>query len=85
MSITDEILIAIQYGIDKALTPYKNQEQTGVFKEIVDGKYKVLGLCSVKDPTTREWFEAVMYQETELGGEVYVREKTDFIDKFIES
>lgn len=50
-----------------------------------DGKYKVLGLCSVKDPTTREWFEAVMYQETELGGEVYVREKTDFIDKFIES
>lgn len=49
-----------------------------------DGKYKVLGLCTAKDPTTRRWFEAVMYQDTELGGSIYVREREDFKLKFKE-
>jgi len=60
--------------IDKSPNP-----KTGLSHE---NTYRFLGKCRVKDPTTREWYLAVMYREDELGGEIYVREWTDFIKKF---
>lgn len=49
-----------------------------------EGRYRVIGNCKVKDPKTREWYDAVMYQEDELGGTIYVREKNEFNEKFKE-
>lgn len=36
--------------------------------------------CRMKNPTTREWVDAVIYQDTLRNN--YVREKNDFMDKF---
>lgn len=60
--------------IDKSPNP-----TTGLSHE---NKYRVLGTCKVKDPQTREWYDAVMYREAELGGGIYVREKEEFYQKF---
>ena len=57
-------------------------------------RYKVLCVDSkMKDPSTGDWLDAVIYQEEQVLGEngeyeesvtkaVYVREKLDFIRKF---
>lgn len=36
--------------------------------------------CRMKDPTTREWVDAVIYDDE--ASNRYVRELNDFIDKF---
>lgn len=38
--------------------------------------------CKMKNPTTGEWIEAVIYQGVE-DNNWYVREKNDFFDKFV--
>jgi len=49
--------------------------------------YQLLWECKMKDPTTGEWKEAVIYSqvlnsEGQCGEEKYVREKQDFLNKF---
>lgn len=48
--------------------------------------YKVLGECKFKDPNTRQWHVAVMYQRADNApnkDEIYVREKEEFYKRFI--
>lgn len=71
--------------IKNAMVEFRDKSsnlKTGLSHE---GKYRYLGECKVKNPQTREWYEAVMYQEADLGGEIYVREKEEFNKKFKES
>lgn len=49
--------------------------------------YQVLWECRMKDPTTGEWKDALIYSQVinkqgQTGEEKYVREKTDFLSKF---
>ena len=50
-----------------------------------DRIYVVMDNCSMKDPVSREWLDAVIYSPL-IDGIIqdikYVREKTDFIKKF---
>lgn len=50
--------------------------------------YIIVGHCKMKNPTTGEWVEAVIYQQETGGGELlqtkYVREAKDFKQKFVE-
>lgn len=48
--------------------------------------YKVIGECKFKDPNTRQWHDAVMYQRADNApnkDEIYVREKEEFYKRFI--
>lgn len=46
-----------------------------------DGIYRIMEFCRMKNPTTREWVDGVIYANNETG-KLFVREKTDFEDKF---
>ena len=39
--------------------------------------------CRMKCPTSGEWFDAVIYRGLDDGGKYYVRERKDFLDKFV--
>lgn len=39
-------------------------------------------VIQMKHPVTRKWVDAVLYKSLE-NGNIYVREKEDFIEKFI--
>ena len=54
--------------------------------------YKIISNAYMKDPSTREWLESIVYRQYKTAkGEVYenpmtfVREKKDFIKKFVKS
>lgn len=67
------------------------------FKE-TKNRYRILNERALfKDPTTREWRECIIYtpyeihnpdgtrtKVSEVGEEIYVREKEDFMNKFRE-
>ena len=44
--------------------------------------YKPLFRCRMKNPTSREWFDAIIYKGVE-DEKFYVRERKDFLDKFV--
>lgn len=46
-----------------------------------DGKYVIVEYARMKNPSTREWQECVIYSDIKTES-VYVREKQDFFDKF---
>lgn len=46
-------------------------------------KYMPLYRCKLKCPVNREWFDALIYQGLDDGGKLYIREKKDFLDKFV--
>lgn len=47
-----------------------------------DGKYQIVSIeARMKNPTTREWLDCVIYADIDTDV-VYVREKQDFFDKF---
>ena len=56
-----------------------NKESTSGYSH--DGIYRILDFCRMKNPTTREWIDAVIYHNIRTY-EKYVREKSDFEDKF---
>lgn len=45
-----------------------------------DGIYVISNFCRMKNSISREWEDAVIYENPE--GKRYVRELNDFIDKF---
>ena len=48
-----------------------------------DKKYVVYGKCRMKNPTTREWVDAIQYKEADnISGDIYVRELEDFKSRF---
>lgn len=47
-----------------------------------DGKYQIVCCdAKMKNPTTREWLDCVIYANIDTD-DIYVREKQDFFDKF---
>lgn len=46
-----------------------------------DGIYRIMNFCRMKNPTTREWVDAVIYRNIRTY-EMYVRDKSDFEQKF---
>lgn len=44
-------------------------------------RYAPIELCKMKNSATREWVIAVIYKSED--DKVYVRERQDFLDKFI--
>lgn len=46
-------------------------------------KYMPLYRCRMKCPVSGEWFDAVIYKGLDDGGKYYVREREDFLNKFI--
>lgn len=46
-----------------------------------DGIYRIMDFCRMKNPSTREWVDAVIYRNVRTY-EMYVREKSDFVLKF---
>ena len=44
--------------------------------------YDYLGTIQMKHPTTRKWVEAVMYRNWGPIARTYVREKSEFMQKF---
>lgn len=45
-----------------------------------NGTYLIIDYCRMKNSVSREWEDAVIYENPE--GKRYVRELNDFIDKF---
>ena len=58
---------------------HKVKESTSGYPH--DGIYRIMEFCRMKNPTTREWVDAVIYRNISTY-ENFVREKTDFEDKF---
>lgn len=58
---------------------HKCKESTSGYSH--DGIYEITSFCRMKDPTTREWVNAVIYCDIKTHA-TYVREKSDFEDKF---
>ena len=48
-----------------------------------DGKYKIVSEARMKNPSTREWVDCIIYADI-FQSDVYAREKQDFFDKFKE-
>lgn len=46
-----------------------------------DGIYRIMDFCRMKNPSTREWVDAVIYRNIRTY-EMYAREKSDFVLKF---
>lgn len=46
-----------------------------------DGIYRIMDFCRMKNPTTREWIDAIIYRNIKTY-EMYVRDKSDFEQKF---
>lgn len=44
--------------------------------------YEPLFRCRMKNPTSGEWFDAIIYQNYDTK-HLYVRERKDFLDKFV--
>lgn len=63
----------------KNLVEHKNKESNSGYSH--DGIYEIVGFCRMKDPTTREWVDGIIYRNIETF-EVFVRERNDFEDKF---
>lgn len=58
---------------------HKVKESTSGYSH--DGIYRIMDFCRMKNPTTREWVDAVIYRNIRTY-DTYVREKSDFEDKF---
>lgn len=58
---------------------HKCKESTSGYPH--DGIYRIMEFCRMKNPTTREWVDAVIYRNIRTY-ENFVREKSDFEDNF---
>lgn len=70
--------IAVYYA---AINIMKEKNNTYIYPK-TGNKYVILGKCKLKCPIDRKWYEAVIYQGLDTGM-VYVRERKDFLDKFV--
>lgn len=61
------------------IVEHKNKESNSGYSH--DGLYRIMDFCRMKNPTTREWVDAVIYRNIKTY-ETFVRERIDFEDKF---
>ena len=59
------------------IVEHKCKESTSGYPH--DKKYVYLAKCRMKNPTNGEWVDGLIYAHE---GNIYVRERTDFEDKF---
>jgi len=52
------------------------------YHEYKENKYQILQVVKMKDPSSREWVDAVVYCPAEGKFQMYVREMEDFKVKF---
>lgn len=62
------------------MTIYEHKDKNGG-KYPHDDTYVFTGYVRMKSPESGEWYDGVLYMSTTTG-EVFCRERTDFIDKF---
>lgn len=48
-----------------------------------DGRYRIVNEARMKNPETREWMDCIIYSNVD-NGSLYVREKDNFFEKFVE-
>lgn len=48
-----------------------------------DGRYRIVNEARMKNPETREWMDCIIYSNVDNWA-IYVREKDDFFEKFVE-
>ena len=48
-----------------------------------ENSYLILDKCKLKCPSSGIWYEAILYQPVDDNSKLYVRESTDFFDKFV--
>ena len=48
-----------------------------------DGRYRIVNEARMKNPETREWMDCIIYSNVD-NESLYVREKDDFFEKFVE-
>lgn len=72
--------IAIYYGAKNIMKEKNNN--TYIYPK-TGHKYMPLYRCKLKCPINGEWFDALIYQGLDDGGKLYVRERKDFLDKFV--
>lgn len=58
-----------------------DKERIWVHKK-TGGQYKPLYVCQMKDITSRQWFESIAYVSLKTG-EIFIRERKDFLKQFI--
>lgn len=61
------------------IVEHKDKKSTGKYSH--DGMYEIVDFCRMKDPTTHEWINGIIYRNIKTY-EIFVREKNDFEDKF---
>lgn len=61
------------------IVEHKNKESNSGYSH--DGLYRIMDFCRMKNPTTREWVDAVIYRNIKTY-ETFARERIDFEDKF---
>lgn len=59
-----------------------NIEQPRYYYPKNDHYYRVIEECRMKDPTTGEWYDAIIYVNDMTDKPKYIREKEDFLKKF---
>lgn len=77
------VLIVVCIGAYYTIKIMKKErnERTYIYPK-TGHKYMPLCRCKLKCPVNGEWYEAVIYQRLDTGM-VYVRERKDFLDKFV--
>lgn len=59
-----------------------NIEQPRYYYPKNDHYYRFIEECRMKDPTTGEWYDAIIYVNDMTDKPKYIREKEDFLKKF---
>lgn len=75
------VTVQVESNMEKKI--YQHKDKTiGESGYSHDGKYKIVSIeARMKNPTTREWLDCVIYTDIDTSA-VYVREKQGFFDKF---
>lgn len=88
ISMTGQIILGLILLLGFIGVGFLIKHQNKVDKERIwvhkktGGQYKPLYVCQMKDITSRQWFESIAYISLKTG-EIFIRERKDFIKQFI--
>lgn len=88
ISMTGQIILGLILLLGFIGVGFLIKHQNKVDKERIwvhkktGGQYKPLYVCQMKDITRRQWFESIAYISLKTG-EIFIRERKDFLKQFI--
>lgn len=88
ISMTGQIILGLILLLGFIGVGFLIKHQNKVDKERIwvhkrtGGQYKPLYVCQMKDITSRQWFESIAYVSLKTG-EIFIRERKDFLKQFI--